>query len=81
MDAQVPIHEISDHHHTHTEIAEGSDSDHDQASDGSHWQSTYHDDIDPVPLTLPVLCIAIHDWQMEWEPEADWDHNFNLALW
>jgi len=80
MDAQVPACEISDCHRTCTEIAEVSDSDHDQASSGSHWQSTHHDNMDPVPSTLPELCVAIHDWQMEWEPKADWDHNFDLAL-
>ncbi|KAL4073072.1 hypothetical protein V8B97DRAFT_2022912 [Scleroderma yunnanense] len=51
------------------------------ASAGHHWQSTHHNDkMDPIPLTLPELCIAIHDWHTEWEPEADWDLNFNLAL-
>ena len=56
---------------THTEMPEDSDLDGDQASEGSHWQSTHHDNMDPVPSTLPELCAAIHDWQVEWEPKAD----------
>ena len=62
------------------ENPDDSDLDHDQVSTGSNWQSTHRDDMDPVPSTLPELQVAIHDWQMEWEPKADWDCNFNLAL-
>ena len=89
MDAQVPAHEISmyadqdddqNNYWTCTETPEDSYLDHDQASAGSRWQSTHQDSRDPLPSTLPELCVAIHDWQMEWEPEADWDRNFNLAL-
>ena len=83
MDAQVPAREISNcqnDYWTCTEVPEAFDSDHDQASTGSCWQSTHHDDMEPVPSTLPELRVAIHEWQMEWEPKADWDHNFNLAL-
>ena len=92
MDAQVPAHEISmyadqdndqNNYWTRTETPKGSYLDHDQASTRSRWQSTHQqsmDSMDPLPLALPELCVAIHDWQMEWEPKADWDHNFNLAL-
>ena len=89
MDAQVAACEISvyadqdddqNNYRTHTETPEDSYLDHDQASAGSHWQSTHQDSMDPLPSTLPELCIAIHDWQTEWEPKVDWDCNFNLAL-
>ena len=88
MDAQVPTHETNmyanqdsqNNCRTRMEMPEDSDLDGDQASAGSHWQSIHHNNMDPVPLTLPELRIAIHDWQMEWEPKADWDCNFNLAL-
>ena len=45
------------------EMPEYSDLDCDQASAESRWQSTHHDNIDPVPSTLPELHIAIHGWQ------------------
>ena len=89
MDAQVPAHEISmyadqdddqNNYRMCTETPEDSYLDHDQASTGSRWQSTHQDSMDPLPSTLPELRVAIHDWQTEWEPKADWDCNFNLAL-